>query len=483
VVLILKVTAHQNQRLPKPQVAEFNSKGGSIGRRSDNDLVLPSDSVSRRHAFIRYENDNFYYDDDSTNGTIVRNRNRIVNRSRIQLEDGDVLEIGDFEVSVAISMRAPASLSNGSQFQGGVDTAMFKLLDDEKDEIDLFNPKGNNSEPSGPDFGKRPISTPDDGFQGFVNAPPIEDAFVHPEFEQEADEGSFPPDGFSPEDLFEDEPANGGWIPKETKNSRISTGPRPSKNGSSVGENFKLPTSPVTDHDLSSSSKVEKFTPSEKGRPPSKHAADHPMSTGETAEDMFACFLEGAGLEADKILSEKTDRSQLMRAMGAILREMTNGLCTALRGRREQKSELRLAMTAIRPANNNPFKFSPTLEDALKLLIRQNRPGFINGAEAVREGFEDLMNDQVAINAGVQAALLEALEKFDPRHFSESQSKGLGFKKKAQSWNDYERAYHTLCSEVVDTFFGDAFVRAYEEQIERLRAQRGKNHGRENKEG
>jgi type VI secretion system protein len=172
-----------------------------------------------------------------------------------------------------------------------------------------------------------------------------------------------------------------------------------------------------------------------------------------------------------------------MRAMGAIFREMTTGLCTALRGRREQKSELRLAMTAIRPANNNPFKFSPTLEDALKLLIRQNRPGFINGAEAVREGFEDLMNDQVAINAGVQAALLEALEKFDPRHFLESQSKGLGFKKKAQSWNDYERAYHNLCSEVVDTFFGDAFVRAYEEQIERLRTQRGKNRGRENKEG
>ncbi|MFO7642765.1 MAG: type VI secretion system-associated FHA domain protein TagH [Desulfosarcina sp.] len=481
-VLILKVTAHQNQRLPKPQVAEFNSKGGSIGRRSDNDLVLLSDSVSRRHAFIRYENGSFYYDDDSTNGTIVRNRNRVLNRSRIQLEDGDVLEIGDFEVYVAISKRAPASLSSGSQFQGGVDTAMFKLLDEERDEIDLFNPK-ENSESSGPDWGKRSISRSDDDFQGFANATPIENAFVPPEFEQETDEGSLPPDGFSPEDLFSDEPANGSWIPKETKNSRISTGPRPSKNGSTAGENFGPPDSPVTDHDLSSPIKVQKFPPSEKERPPLKPAADRPMSTGKTAEDMFACFLEGAGLEADKILFEKTDRSELMRAMGAIFREMTTGLCTALRGRREQKSELRLAMTAIRPANNNPFKFSPTLEDALKLLIRQNRPGFINGAEAVREGFEDLMNDQVAINAGVQAALLEALEKFDPRHFLESQSKGLGFKKKAQSWNDYERAYHNLCSEVVDTFFGDAFVRAYEEQIERLRTQRGKNRGRENKEG
>lgn len=58
----------------------------SVGRISENQLHIPDDSVSSRHAEIFFENANFYVrDSDSTNGTFV-------NGSKIQ---GAVLNHGD----------------------------------------------------------------------------------------------------------------------------------------------------------------------------------------------------------------------------------------------------------------------------------------------------------------------------------------------------------------------------------------------------
>lgn len=62
-----------------------------IGRLSDNDLVLPDDSVSSYHAEIREVGDvHFLSDLESTNGTFI-NRNRI---SLSELKTGDMVHFG-----------------------------------------------------------------------------------------------------------------------------------------------------------------------------------------------------------------------------------------------------------------------------------------------------------------------------------------------------------------------------------------------------
>lgn len=65
-----------------------------IGRSRDNEMTLDDNSVSRRHAEIqRLENGSFMiYDHDSLNGVFV-NGQKI---SRQQLNEGDIIEIGDF---------------------------------------------------------------------------------------------------------------------------------------------------------------------------------------------------------------------------------------------------------------------------------------------------------------------------------------------------------------------------------------------------
>jgi diguanylate cyclase (GGDEF)-like protein len=66
----------------------------SIGRDRDNDIVLDSDSVSRRHAKIEQREGYFYVvDQESTNGTFVNDEPDPV--TVCQLRRGDQVKIGD----------------------------------------------------------------------------------------------------------------------------------------------------------------------------------------------------------------------------------------------------------------------------------------------------------------------------------------------------------------------------------------------------
>ncbi len=66
----------------------------SIGRDRENDIVLDSDSVSRRHAKIEHRDGHFFVIDlDSTNGTFINDDAEPV--SATQLRRGDQVKIGD----------------------------------------------------------------------------------------------------------------------------------------------------------------------------------------------------------------------------------------------------------------------------------------------------------------------------------------------------------------------------------------------------
>lgn len=66
----------------------------TIGRDRDNDIVLDSDSVSRRHARVEHRDGSVYILDlDSTNGTFVNDDSEPV--TDCQLRKGDHVKIGD----------------------------------------------------------------------------------------------------------------------------------------------------------------------------------------------------------------------------------------------------------------------------------------------------------------------------------------------------------------------------------------------------
>jgi two-component system cell cycle response regulator len=66
----------------------------TIGRGRDNDIVLPSDCVSRRHARLEHRaNGLFAVDLASTNGTFINDATRLDGEYR--LSRGDLLKVGD----------------------------------------------------------------------------------------------------------------------------------------------------------------------------------------------------------------------------------------------------------------------------------------------------------------------------------------------------------------------------------------------------
>ncbi|MBI2192089.1 MAG: FHA domain-containing protein [Planctomycetes bacterium] len=63
----------------------------TIGRGDDCRVKLYSTQVSRYHATIFFENQKFYLEDSSANGTLVNGE--VVSRGRRELKNGDVIEI------------------------------------------------------------------------------------------------------------------------------------------------------------------------------------------------------------------------------------------------------------------------------------------------------------------------------------------------------------------------------------------------------
>ena len=149
---------------------------------------------------------------------------------------------------------------------------------------------------------------------------------------------------------------------------------------------------------------------------------------------------------------------------------MVNGLMAVLRGRTELKTQLRVETTLITPADNNPLKFFGELDEALKQLLVGDQPGFVDAPSAVREGFADIMNHQMAMTAGLQAALIKLIERFDPQGFAKPYEEGVVFQKKAKSWDAYQKAYTKIANEALEDCFGKAFAEAYEAQIRKLQS-------------
>ncbi len=78
----------------------------TIGRRSDNDVVIDETTVSRRHSLIMEAADGFSLRDlNTTNGTFV---NRIkIGQTEYPLRHGDQISLGGSEVTLVFRLEGP----------------------------------------------------------------------------------------------------------------------------------------------------------------------------------------------------------------------------------------------------------------------------------------------------------------------------------------------------------------------------------------
>lgn len=206
-------------------------------------------------------------------------------------------------------------------------------------------------------------------------------------------------------------------------------------------------------------------------RPPERSA---PAAMPTADRDLFTAFLKGAGIASATGWVKDEDMPAVMHTVGVLLRSFVDGMMTVMRARAELKSQFRVSVTTMRPVNNNPLKFTPNVDDALKIMLAQNHPGFLDPVEAAQGGFADLMNHQMAMTAGIQAALAAALKRFDPQGFEKLYEGGIVFQKKAKCWDAFSKAYPELVSEILENFFGEEFGEVYERQMRILQSARSR---------
>lgn len=111
-LLALSIISSQAAALGATAYKVFDERGGTIGRVTGNDWVLPDPDnfVSSRHASVRWASGAFYIEDTSSNGTFLNAPDKAVPRAApARLQDGDRLFIGDFEIIVQLIDAAPAS--------------------------------------------------------------------------------------------------------------------------------------------------------------------------------------------------------------------------------------------------------------------------------------------------------------------------------------------------------------------------------------
>src|SRR4029434_6245478 len=160
-----------------------------------------------------------------------------------------------------------------------------------------------------------------------------------------------------------------------------------------------------------------------------------------------------------------------MDAIGRLLREAVQGTLDLLRARGLTKSEMRADVTMIMAQDNNPLKFSPSVEAALTHLLAPQMHGFMPPLRAMKDAYDDLRAHQLGFLAGMRAALEEVLARFAPQELAKRLSSQsmlddlLPMNRKAKLWDLFIERHATISGEAREDFntaFGKAFRRAYE---------------------
>ncbi|VAW94029.1 hypothetical protein MNBD_GAMMA20-1032 [hydrothermal vent metagenome] len=445
--LVLCVTSYQN-RTHENLTITIGHEDCNIGRAPDNDFVLPDADriVSHQHASVHFENGHYYLSDNSTNGTFINHAPEPVGRGHsVRLYDGDILSIGEYECRISLSQE---DVGIPRPEAGLVAEPPGKLWGAVENQPEISPPY---AIPESLMHGEKP--GPENLFDDFDFSSLAVSAAEKPAAAAEhgaADQQFFQPPQAIPEN----------WdIQAEEKTGLEESVPFPSSS-EPISEPIEARLQP-------SQTQQEKKTPAAK--------PDAPINA-TAGNQAVAAFLQGAGLESSTPSPDEIN--EFMASAGRLLRVMSEGYKQILETRTSLKSEFRLGVTTIRPAQNNPFKFSIDANGALAKLLFPTEKGYLPPIESVQEAIDDIQAHQMATLSGLRVALSTLVHRFDPESVEkEFQSVStidglLPFIRKAKYWDLFKHRYRIAEADAENDFLhllGDEFASAYEQQIAELK--------------
>lgn len=421
--LKLRVISEQHQELGRHASRLFGVSGGRIGRARDNDWVLPDPQryISAHHCEVSFRAGDWVLKDTSTNGVFVNEAVMPLQGEQI-LSDGDVLRLGEYLLQVSI------------------------------DERNDFSPDASGQLPVSMAPGRRALAPGEDQLGSSL------------------DFGALLSDDLSGESAAGPAPVLGPSTaarPARTLIPTLSPSDRP--NMTNPGLSLVPDEVPLTDAaDEGQQSTVAHNRTPDDWLAPARLA---PRRNG-APESGVEAFCRGAGLDPASLSAQA--RAELLSAAGQMMREVVLGLMDLLKARTDSKGQLRLNQTAIRPSDNNPLKFSASVDEALVKLLNGQHASYLGPAETIRASFGDLRTHHSALNASLRVAMDEFMTRIEPSELTERFDRGLkrgallGAANKMKYWELYTEFYQVLNlrnEEDLPTVFADDLARAYAEHV------------------
>lgn len=530
--LSLKIISYHRLTPGQQEVFQPQSDSFTIGRSDENDWAIPDPQkfLSGVHCRIHGEGGHYYITDTSTNGVFLNGSDRRTERNEtIELKHGDRIRIGDYEFEALIeeSFFTDTALPNPTE-PANTAEPFDDLFDDAFDDSSS-NPIPSSSQAAKDDF-QKDINTPlahiDDSpignaisIESLMDLDDLDDLDDQPsakslrEKQTPLNEAFTPASHISqdktPESQIDFQTEAGAEIPDnwdegtgmlkvsaqkpDTASSDLpnlldewsddgddasslseADGVEPKSQAESTQLTSQAEPEPQPEPDPAPEPEPEPVTQARPDpEPVVKPVASKPAGR---SGDALAAFIRGAGLEAGAL--DGIDEAAFFELVGRMMLGFTDGLIQTLSGRTHIKSEFRLDQTMIRPVENNPLKFSTSTSSTLQQLLSKSNPAYMAGVDAIQEGFDDVNAHQMAVVAGMEAALQDILKRFSPKMLEtrlESDSildNIIPGGKKAKYWDMFKLLFDQIAGEAEDDFqqlFGRKFSRAYEEQLGRLK--------------
>ena len=452
--------------------------GIDIGRHQHLDWTLPDPdrTISGKHCEIRYHDGAYWLHDLSRNGTFVNGSDRRLHEPH-RLRNGDRLEIGRYLIAVSLDEDEPPAVAE-------------RRVDSRPEMHEIWGEVGDAAPPIRP-AELRPPPPVSGGHADFLDW-----AIDVPELER-------PEPAFRPEPSFPPEPALRleRQPPDPPVRPALDVPPKQLyRNGETSGSAPPVPdvTEGAGDEDSpfairspsadawgrdqdrggSGPHPLPAFEPSgrlEGARPPPEMPRAEGLRVGGMPDasspssvdpDMKRRLARGAGIPPE-ILATR-DPGELAEELGALLHLIVENLKQLLIARSESRRLARGAReTMVQAFDNNPIKFSPTAEDALRIMLGPPTKGYLDAQQTLRQSFDDLKSHQLMTYSAMQQAVAMLVENFDPKNIEKSvePNHGLGAvigSRKARLWDAYVARWEASTA-LHDNGLVDAFMTYFAE--------------------
>ena len=420
--MTLRLSIENVDRLPDggPLRIEVKGRGLDLGRDAHLDWTLPDPSrtISSKHCEIRFRDGGYWLHDVSTNGTFVNGAPYRLDAPYL-LRDGDRLSLGPYIVAVTVEGgqepgRSRAS-APGAPASDVWETAEEAAAPDDRAAYQVQKPQARS-----PDF------------LDFA-------ALIEPA------KAPVPPAG--------PPPADDAWLTPPAASPFPAAAPPPPE--------FPAPPLPAPRR------------PPPREDAPAAAAAPTPMAHETAPADaaLLVRIARAAGIP-DRVVDGR-DPNALADEIGLSIRLTAQNLAQMLSFRAESKTLMRSSSrTMIRAIENNPLKFTSSVEEALAIMFGAPTRQYLDARATIESSFADLKTHQFLTYGAMRDALDALFEDLAPEKIDNSvePDHGLGrivASRKAKLWDIYVERWRAKTKRA-DGRLLEAFMALFAEAYDRL---------------